>query len=90
MNHLTLDHIKEVESQVLSICKQHQTLDDIKQASSHLWEWVSTLTGLTVEEIRSQIETHETDEQFPTAVAEERDHLLKLPLVLLEIIHKKN
>lgn len=89
MSHLTLDHIKEVETQVLSICNEEKTLPDIIEASNHLWNWVSQITELSIDKLRAEIETHETDEHFPNPFAEERDHLLKLPIVLLEILHKK-
>lgn len=87
---LTLDHIKQIEHQVIAICSHCTNLEDLNSAATPLWDWACQVLGKDLSKLRAQIESHETDEQFPTLFAEERDHLLKLPLVLLEELHKNN
>lgn len=87
--HLNIDHVKELEAKVIAICTHCRTLDDLTAASTPLWDWVSEALDISPDKLRGEIEAHETDEQFATQYLEEKDHLLKLPLVLLEHLNQK-
>ena len=81
-----LDHsvISELENQIIEICNTAKNLDHIKVASAPVWNWACDILHCSVSELRREIESHEADEHFPNAYLEEKDHLLKLPLILLE------
>lgn len=83
---LSAKTIREVEDQLMRLCSEAKTIDDL-QIAHPLWEWAANSTGRTVAELRQEIESHETDEKFDTEFLEEKDHLLKLPLILLSHIN---
>jgi hypothetical protein len=82
-----LDHsvISELENHIIDICNSCTNYDDIFTAAAPVWDWACAILKKEPQELRFEIETHETDEQFPTAYLEEKDHLLKLPLLLLKV-----
>jgi hypothetical protein len=82
-----LDHsvISELENHIIDICNSCSTSDEIIAAATPVWEWAGKILNKNLEDLRFEIETHETDEQFPTQYLEEKDHLLKLPLLLLKV-----
>jgi len=86
--HLTIDHIKQLEQQVIAICTHCKTLEDLTVTSAPLWDWTSRVLNTSIDKLRLEIESHETDEQFSDAYSEEKDHLLKLPLVLLKHLNQ--
>ncbi len=79
--------VSELEDQIIDICNSCPALDDLISSSAPVWEWACRILKMSASELRHRIETHETDEQFPSAYLEEKDHLLKLPLILLEKIN---
>lgn len=81
---ITLPAIKHLESQVMLIYRHAKTLSELESESSSLWQWASKNLNKPVEEIRSEIAAHHSDEQYSDQFKEEKDHLLKLPLYLLE------
>jgi len=86
--HLTIDHVKQLEAQVIHVCNHCKTLDELAHTSQPLWDWASQVLNISVDKLRGEIEAHETDEQFTDSYLEEKDHLLKLPLVLLEHLNQ--
>lgn len=88
-NYLEPSIISELENSVIEICNTCKNYLDISRESAPLWQWAGTLLKKTPEELRHEIETHEADEHFLDAYNEERDHLLKLPILLLEHINNK-
>ena len=87
--HLTIDHVKQLEAQVIQVCNNCKTLDDLQSTSAPLWHWACEVLNTSLDHLRGEIAAHETDEQFDTIYLEEKDHLLKLPLVLLEHLNQK-
>jgi hypothetical protein len=85
---ITLPAIKHLESQVMLIYRHAKSLSELEQESASLWSWASKSLNRPVEEIRGEISAHHTDEQFSDQFKEEKDHLLKLPLYLLEHLNK--
>jgi hypothetical protein len=88
--HLTLDHVKQLEAQVIAICNHCTTLEELTSAGNPLWDWACQVLNTTPDKLRGEIESHETDEQFASKYLEEKDHLLKLPLVLLEHLNQQS
>ena len=81
-----LDHsvIGDLENHIIDICNSCTTYEDIITAGTPVWDWACVILKKEPQELRFEIETHETSEQFPTPYLEEKDHLLKLPLLLLK------
>ena len=84
LNHAAVSHI---ENHIIELCRAYATYEDLCAASAPLWHWACQTLHKSPGELRHEIETHETDEHFPTPYLEEKDHLLKLPLLLLEKIN---
>jgi hypothetical protein len=82
--------ISELENHIIDICNSCTSLEDLLSATSPVWEWAGRILNKPLDELRSEIESHETDEQFPDQYLEEKDHLLKLPLLLLQEVNSKN
>jgi hypothetical protein len=84
-----LDHqvVSELENHIIDICNSCSSYEQITSASIPLWQWASQILGRDPKELRTEIETHYSDEQLSSPYLEEKDHLLKLPLVLLEKIN---
>ena len=82
--------IRHIEDEIMHICntgRDHHTL----LISSHpIWEWACQVLNKPLFELRQEIEAHETGEEFATKLLSEKDHLLKLPLVLLEHLNRKD
>ena len=87
--HLSLDHIKELEAEVISICNHCKSFPELETAAKPYWDWACHALSITPAKLRHEIETHTTDEHFKDEYSEEKDHLLKLPLVVLEHLHQK-
>jgi hypothetical protein len=85
-----LDHqvVSDLESFIIEICNTCPNLEAITSASNPIWNWAGQLLHKTEGELRVEIESHEADEHFPNPYLEEKDHLLKLPLILLEHINQ--
>lgn len=81
---LTVTAIHDLEEKVIVVCNSSATLEELQASGKPLWDWACEVLEKPLDELRHEIETHETDENFPTEYLEEKDHLLKLPLVLLE------
>ena len=84
-----LDHsvISDLENFIIEICNTCPNLESMTSASRPVWDWASLTLGRSESELRREIESHEADEHFPNPYLEEKDHLLKLPLILLERIN---
>jgi hypothetical protein len=85
---LTLPAVKHLEEQVMLIYRHAKNLDELTTESASLWDWAAKSLDLPLEKIRSDVANHYTDEQFSDHFHEEKDHLLKLPLYLLEHLNK--
>jgi hypothetical protein len=79
--------ISELENAIIEICTTCKTLEEIKTQSASIWSWASKVLAKSNDELRFEIESHEQDESFPDPYLEEKDHLLKLPLLILEKIN---
>ncbi len=86
-----IDHnvIYDLENHIIDICNSCTTAEEIIAAGTPLWDWASGMLQKDPQTLRFEIETHETDEQFPTVYLEEKDHLLKLPLLFLKMINNQ-
>lgn len=84
---LTTENIRKIEDEILLLCRHCKTLDELTSASETVWNWSAKVLNTSVDEFRGEVELHETDERFPDKFLEEKDHLLKIPLVLLEHLH---
>jgi hypothetical protein len=82
--HLDPSVISELENQIIAICNSCPTLDQLVSSAQPIYDWACETLHKSLPELRHEIATHETDEQFPNQYLEEKDHLLKLPLILLE------
>lgn len=76
--------ISELENAIIDICTNCKTVEEIKTQSSSIWSWAGKVLSKPIDELRFEIESHEQDESFPDPYLEEKDHLLKLPLLILE------
>ncbi|OGD09619.1 hypothetical protein A2397_00955 [Candidatus Amesbacteria bacterium RIFOXYB1_FULL_44_23] len=85
------DHsvISELENHIIEICNTCKTYPDISAAAAPVWDWASKIIPEPIAELRHEIESHEADEHFPDQYSEEKDHLLKIPLLLLEHINSR-
>jgi hypothetical protein len=81
-----LDHsvISELENYIINICNSCPTLENITAGSAPVWDWASRILQKNPAELHHEIETHEAGEHFNNPYLEEKDDLLKLPLILLE------
>jgi hypothetical protein len=86
-----LDHsvISDLENLIIEICNTCPGLDQLVNTASPVYEWAGKILHKTLPELRHEIESHEADEHFPNQYMEEKDHLLKLPLILLEHINNR-
>lgn len=84
-----LDHyaISELENHIIDICNSCHTYEEIVSASQPLWDWACIILHQDPKELRHNLETHDANEHFSDPYLEEKDHLLKLPLLLLEKIN---
>lgn len=84
-----LDHsvVSDLENYIIEICNTCPNLESISVSSKSIWTWATEVLHKPEAELRHEIETHELDEHFPSPYLEEKDHLLKLPLLLLEKIN---
>lgn len=84
-----LDHavVSDLENHIIDICRTAGDYESIRTASAPVWDWAVKILHKNEAELRHLIESHEADEHFPNQFLEEKDHLLKLPLVLLEKIN---
>jgi hypothetical protein len=79
--------VSELENHIIDICNSCTTIEDIITAGTPVWDWACMVLKKDSRELRLEIENHETDEQFSTQYLEEKDHLLKLPLLLLKAVN---
>lgn len=86
--HIDYSVVSELENTIIEICNTCPNLESITSTSQPIWNWATQILQKTEAELRREIESHETDEHFPNQYLEEKDHLLKLPLLLLEKISK--
>jgi len=84
---LSTENIRRIEDEVLLLCRHCKTYDELVSAGSSVWDWTASSLKTTVDELRGEIETHSMDEKFPNKFQEEKDHLLKIPIILLEHYH---
>ena len=87
---LNTDNIRKIEDEVLLLCRHCQTLEELTDAGQDVWHWAAQTLHLSIEDLRGEVEVHALDEKFPTPFLEEKDHLLKIPIVLLEHLHHPN
>lgn len=87
---LNPENIHKLEDEILLVCRHCKTHQELVASAAHLWDWSAQTLKTSVEDLRSEIETHAQDEKFADAFSEEKDHLLKLPLILLEHYHHQN
>ena len=87
--YLELSIVSELENAIIEICETCSDLTSFELAATPIWNWASQILAKSPEELRHEIETHETDEQFSDKYHEEKDHLLKLPLLILEKINSR-
>jgi hypothetical protein len=87
-NYLEPSVISDLENHIIDICNSCKTVEEITAAASPIWVWAGQILKKDLAELRTEIETHEADEQFPDQYLEEKDHLLKLPLLLLQEANK--
>ena len=85
---LTLPAVKHLEEQVMLIYRHAKTLEELESESASLWQWAAKVLDQPLNHVRQEIAAHHTDEVFPDQFHEEKDHLLKLPLYLLEHLNK--
>ncbi len=79
--------VSSLENAVIEICNSCHNFDQFKTDADPLWQWAGQVLHKSTEELRREVETHSTDEHFSDPYQEEKDHLLKLPLILLEEIN---
>lgn len=84
---LDLAAVRLVEGEIMHICNTCTDSDSLLLSAQPIWEWASQVLNKPLSEIRHLIENHELGEVFPSKFLSEKDHLLKLPIVLLEHIH---
>jgi len=84
---LTTDTIRQIEDEILLVCRHCRTPEELEEAGIPIWDWACTVLQKPLDSLRVDIESHETDEQFPNKYLEEKDHLLKIPLLLLDKLH---
>ena len=87
---LNSENIRKIEDEILLICRHCKTLDELKSAGVSVWEWASAVLNTSPDEFRGEVELHSMDERFPDKFSEEKDHLLKIPIILLERLHNPN
>lgn len=87
-DHIDYSTVSELENFIIEVCSTCPNYDSIVSASRPVWDWASRVLKKSVLELRLEIESHEADEHFPNKYLEEKDHLLKLPLLLLETINR--
>lgn len=80
--------VKLVEDEIMLICNTCTDLNALLVSSQPIWDWACQILGKAPSELRLEIENHEIGETFPSKFLSEKDHLLKLPIVLLEHIHR--
>ncbi|MBI2008687.1 hypothetical protein HYS82_03475 [Candidatus Amesbacteria bacterium] len=80
--------VKQVEDEVMHICNTCTDPDSLLVSAQPIWDWACQTLGKSPGELRHEIENHEIGETFPTKFLSEKDHLLKLPIVLLEHLHR--
>ncbi|TSC84201.1 MAG: hypothetical protein G01um101416_1117 [Microgenomates group bacterium Gr01-1014_16] len=80
--------VKHVEEEIMLICNTCTDPYSLLLSAQPIWDWSCQVLGKPLSEIRHLIENHEIGETFPTKFLSEKDHLLKLPIVLLEHIHR--
>ncbi len=85
---LTLAAVKHLEEQVMLIYRHARNQTELESESASLWDWAARALDKPLDQVRREIAGHATDEEFPDAFHEERDHLLKLPLYLLEHLNR--
>ncbi|OGC93128.1 hypothetical protein A3D85_00400 [Candidatus Amesbacteria bacterium RIFCSPHIGHO2_02_FULL_47_9] len=85
---LTLAAIRQVEEEIMTICNSCKTVEQLHSADLPVWTWACQVLKKPFDDLRREIESHETDEKFPDLYSEEKDHLLKLPIVLLEHVNR--
>jgi len=85
---LSPDNIRKIEEEVLLLCRHCKTSEEIVTAGKGIWEWSAQALAESLDELRSEVESHYMDEKFPDLFQEEKDHLLKIPVVLLEHLHR--
>ena len=85
------DHavISELENHIIEICNTCKTYETISAAAAPVWNWASMIIPEPIAQLRHEIETHEASEYFPEQYSIEKDHLLKIPLLLLELLNKR-
>lgn len=88
LDELNLPAVKQVEEEIMHICNTCTDPDSLLLSAQPIWEWASQVLGKPLSEIRHLVENHEIGETFPSKFLSEKDHLLKLPIVLLEHIHR--
>ena len=82
--------IRHVEEEIMRICNTSNDHHQLLLSAHPIWEWACQVLHKPLLELRQEIEAHETGEEFATKLLSEKDHLLKLPLVLLEHLNRKD
>ena len=85
---LDLPAVRQVEEEIMHICNTCTDSTQLLLSAQPVWDWACQALGKPQSEIRHLIENHEIGESFPSKFLSEKDHLLKLPIVLLEHIHR--
>ena len=85
---LTVASIHHVEDLVIAICNASTTPHQLLLSAHPIWEWACHKLDKSLPELRRDIEAHEARETFATPFLAEKDHLLKLPLILLEHLNR--
>jgi hypothetical protein len=88
-SHFDYAVLSELENHIIEICNTCKNVDQIIDASAPIWTWASEIIPEPIAELRHEIETHEASEHFPDRYSIEKDHLLKIPLLLLEHLNSK-
>ena len=87
---LNLDQIKEIENSVMHLCSTYKTLSELQIHAEPLWLWTAHTLNISPDKLLTEIASHSTDEQFSDPYLEYKDHLLKLPVLLLEKYHRSH
>ncbi len=87
---LTTENIRKIEDEILLLARHCQTYDEIMSAGTTVWDWSAKVLKMEIDDLRGEVETHALDEKYPDKFQEEKDHLLKIPLVLLDHLHHPN
>jgi len=85
--HLDYSVVSELENHVIEILNTCPNIDSLVSTAQPLYAWAGNILQKHPDELRHDLFTHETHEHYPNLYLQEKDHLLKLPLILLEKIN---